>query len=544
MSVTLIRPFNVRECFSKLGYVEEDFTAGEREAIVAKANEHMEDCEPEQAVALAIKSCAPTKAQGKASMGGQYEWSKNSDGTYNIFDVPVFAKHVRQLGMKLVADGEGNPKVEEVTINVDEKWLNKAVELNRRRYEQGQYMGPLHVRHHPRSADDGEDTTVEAGHFLLKYVKSVQFEGETVPMLYSDWLRIPAEIFKRIQAGRLPYRSIESLPPNFNEIDSIALLATDVPYFRLPLTSVGKEITRQVYAAKSPSPFRGFARGKNPIHWSALFYQGGEEFRERDEKSEKEAADEEKSDKAGAPGGAPGAGRPMDAAAGEDDEQAEILGEEPGETGGNVMGEILKALQALAKTQELVLEKLGGAATPPTPVTDGTPALDKPGKAGKPSEQPMQFAADARVAALESVVNGMVTEKELASKVEKAMGELAKYSLASNTREKMLAVARASKDADAALALFVETIKQHATPAPDAQFSAPRGGVPIPPPGESIPEPLRAYFGESPEKGAKALACWNAYGEALRRGLIARTMSQADFVKYNLTKDYSALVTG
>lgn len=528
----------VATSFASLGYTENDFTAGEREVISRRVGELTKDGESEaDALAHAIKECAPSKAAVKASIGGNYEWSRNTDGTYNIFDIPVFAKHVRKLGMRMVADAEGNPKIEEVTINVDEKWLSRAIELNRRRYDQEQYLGPLHVRHHPKG-DEGADTTEPAGHFLLKYVKAVPFEGEVVPMLYADFLRIPEGVFNRIKQGQLSYRSIESLPPQFEEIDSIALLDTDVPWFRLPMLTPGKEIQREVYrAVDATSPFRGYAR--SGVRWAALFYQAGEGFKEREDDEKKSDKGDSDNEKKTAPASGDDKGSMnSEAEDGLTDDMSDDQIEQS--LGGDTMSKILEALQALAKTQEAILAKMGGAAQPPAPVTPGAPAAESgPGKSAA------QFDA-AEGAALKAIVYGMKAEKDITEKVNAACERLVEYNLGPTAKKDLLDEALKSSDPERVISTFVATVEKHGTKMPTPVWSTarPSGSPPLPPPGANVPDEIRAYFAKSPELGQRALAAWNGYDEALKMGVIHKSMSRQDFVKFNLTKDYSALLAG
>jgi hypothetical protein len=474
-------------------------------------------------------------------------WSKNSDGTFNVFDVPVFAKHVRKLGMKLVSDKDGNTKVAENVVNVDRAWLNKAVEINRSRlnHPEGGYIAPLHVRHHPQSADL-PDTTEDAGQFILKYVRDMEYDGEKIPALFADFIRLPAAIFERIRMGKLSYRSIESLPPNFNEVDSIALLQNETPWFRLPMLTLGKEISREVYSATSSSCLRGYALAG--ACWSALSYFAGEEFEEKDKKPK----DKEGDDKTAPPSkdGAEETGvtniKKLDADYGADDE-ADIKGDEPdelGEKGDSTMGKILEVLQTIAKQNEMIIQGIGAGVKPPVP-TDKDVPITEPGA----RSATLQSAAnsDARVSALEGVVNSLKIDAEIKEKVKTTLSALAAYNLEAGLDAKLYAEARASKDPAAHLRVFEETIRKYATQLPtDGTFSGARPGLGgfIPPPGESLPEEVKPYLSQEPKNLEKALNYSQAYDDALRLGVIDKKMSRKDFVRLNMDRDYTKVFAG
>jgi hypothetical protein len=535
----------------KFGIDYSDFTEDERSCITRKIKVlHDEGYDGDQATAIAIKHCSPTKAQSKAQIGGNYTWSRNDDGTYNMFDIPVFCCHTRKLGMRLVSGADGEPRVEEVKIDVDEKWLSRAVELNRRRYDQDGYLSPLHVRHHPQK--EGEiDQSYPAGFFMLKDIRTMKYGGEELPTLYADFVKIPAAVFEDIRRCRLPYRSVESLPPKFEEIDSIALMATEVPWFRFPLLTPGKEIDRRVYSAETfNDAFRGYARSDGG-RWSALFYQAGEEFDEKGKDGKGEAADAEEGGNGG-PNGVEGVGKgrtsnfkkmpSSDDPSGymtdedvDDEDRADMESEGEGDS---TMGKILEVLNVMVKGQEILLRKLGGADAPPSTPPVGAPVQEGAGNAAVPA--PMQAHA-ARMAALEDVVTSMKRDKELGEKVRATLAKLASYNLGSDAEAKLLAAAKAAKDPDSVLKVYEETIITYAAPMPPSGSRSDAVGY-VPASGKPVPEEVKEYQSRGPEAVEKALRYAGAYEEAVRSGAInQREISKKDFIRYNVDRDFSKL---
>jgi len=148
-----------------------------------------------------------------------YRHAKGLDGTFTIFDVPIFSVNTR-----------GNDK--ELEFGVD--WLHGALATAQQRQEEG-YLAPLHVRHH------GDAQVAEAaGKFRLTRVGSIMHGGEEVPTVFADLVGVRPAVFDRIQRGELSYRSVEILDVNEQEIDSLALLDDEVPFFRFPLLRVAE----------------------------------------------------------------------------------------------------------------------------------------------------------------------------------------------------------------------------------------------------------------------------------------------------------------
>jgi len=147
-----------------------------------------------------------------------YRASKAQDGTYTIFDVPIFAAHVEER-----ADGR--------EIDFGSDWLHGALDTARRRQAEG-YMAPLHVRHH------GDGEVEAAGKFRMHRVGKITHDGQEVDALFADLVGVRPEIFQRIMRGELSYRSVEILDVNRQEVDSLALLDDEVPFFRFPLLRV------------------------------------------------------------------------------------------------------------------------------------------------------------------------------------------------------------------------------------------------------------------------------------------------------------------
>jgi hypothetical protein len=152
----------------------------------------------------------------EASTG--YRATQADDGTWTIRDVPIFAEHT---------DDRNDEPVE-----FSSKWLKRALDRAKIREAEG-YLPPLHVAHH------GSPEGVQAaGKFRITRMAPISHGGKQVVALYADLVGVRPEVYDRIRRGELSYRSVEILDVDSPEIDSLALLDHEVPYFRFPLLRV------------------------------------------------------------------------------------------------------------------------------------------------------------------------------------------------------------------------------------------------------------------------------------------------------------------
>lgn len=157
--------------------------------------------------------------------GGRYRWKKNADGTFDMFDVPIFAE---------LPPGERYNRK-----HVGKTWHESAVGKAKARRDKDGYVAPLHVKHHGFFGSN----TMRAGFVMPTEAKERELDGKKQSVLHADFLAMPAEVFSRIEKVDLPYRSVE-VSNNWDdpEILSLALLDDDAPYFKFELTTKGEEI--------------------------------------------------------------------------------------------------------------------------------------------------------------------------------------------------------------------------------------------------------------------------------------------------------------
>lgn len=163
-----------------------------------------------------------------------YRSRQTGPDSWEIYDVPVFSAHERTS-----ASGK--------LYKFDEAWLKGAVAKAQTRHAEG-YFHPAHTRHHsavdPSKRDDSD--VRPAGRIRFRRVGALRMGGVDVPTIFADLVEVPGEVFAEIQAGRLPYRSVEVLSPSSGEIDSLAFLDHEVPFFRYPLLRVAAEAGTEI----------------------------------------------------------------------------------------------------------------------------------------------------------------------------------------------------------------------------------------------------------------------------------------------------------
>ncbi|ANS05692.1 hypothetical protein [uncultured Mediterranean phage] len=505
----------------------------------------------EQAVANAISECAPSKVRSKAAEF-TYAWSTNSDGTKNIFDVPVFSKHVRNLGVRPVLK-DGEVTLAEKVIKVDEKWLNNAFERNNKRFREDNYRAPLHVRHHPKTGEQ-PDQTEPAGEFVLKPVRNMSYQGETLPTLFADFMRVPCHIFDQMKAGKLSYRSIEALKPDVPEVDSIALLATETPWFRYPNLddqALGEEIQRQIYKAEGESLLHGYAEIAG-YGLSALCYYAGGLWQEDPERQPEKKDPAAKQDETNANRGEAEKDKFDDrdifqeeekdrtlTGEEEDEDESDLLTEE-GNEGDSTMGEILKALQGIAQGQNQLIEMLGKNAAP-SKTDEGVPVTD-PGAQRAPIQGKADEGDDAakgELAAATAWIADKKNQESVTKLVSDTISSLSRYNLGDGAKDTLYAQAKESKDPKAVCASFVAWHEKYNTKMPlsveEEMIQAKAADKEI-----ELPAGLKEW-GHDAKLLEKAQGFWNMYNEGVEAGMLSRTMKQADFVRHNMTSKFDSV---
>lgn len=185
----------------------------------------------------------PVKQTPPPTFRHAYRSERLRSGNYAIRDLPVFAAP------------KDEAKGKKYTIG----WLKRACRRAEER-KAGGFLAPAHIEHH----DPGQ--TREFAGFMDNYRTALtDLDGENVPAVFVDLLEVPPAVFEEIRACRLPYRSVEILDPDIPELSSLALMKSDVPFFRLPVTVVTDPAERFCFrAANSPRSRKVTEKTKDP----------------------------------------------------------------------------------------------------------------------------------------------------------------------------------------------------------------------------------------------------------------------------------------
>jgi len=147
-----------------------------------------------------------------------YKAEKQPDGNFKIAGLDIFKACSRKNNRTGKLD------------TFDQQWMEDAVNTFQQRITDN-YLPPVHVGHH---SDKGPDREL-AGHIGKMWVGH---DNKGIATLFADIVDMPSHVFSQIAKKRLPYRSIEANNPANKDVSSLALLASEVPYHKMPLTRV------------------------------------------------------------------------------------------------------------------------------------------------------------------------------------------------------------------------------------------------------------------------------------------------------------------
>lgn len=545
------RRLSNRKLFELLGKeTYQELTEKERACVSRKISKLKgEGKKASQAIAIAIRTCAPGKARtskdsagsqerrkeprrkkdtrpsydkdGKGLSnrfelpGGRYTAVQNSDdGTWNIIDVPIFCAHVLPEG----PDGKKRA--------INRKWMEAALKRHARRFAEDGYIPPLHINHH--AGPFGGDEVKKVGFFRLRKVATFQYEGKPVSTMFADLIRIPNWAFELIEAGELPYRSVEIIDLEAKEIDSLSLLEHHVPFFRLPLLTIGKKVSatkaRELMAGSPAMAYRG-AHWPNAEHDGAfilfkfeedemgnpmkddvdLLYADEDEEEENDENAQEE---------------------------GEDDEPAGELPEEEQEEIGEMLGKAIAMMQqgmeALAQVSTMVGDKAAEAAE--EVAEDGETVDDEePSGPAEAKAKTDNATLLGRVLALEQRDRERNKREKVERLITYAKKQLKGYAISRNdwTEIRRMATEGGKRSVD----VLVKQIKKYGIPDPPEEDYREFAGV------REEPSDSNAVQKIGNDYGPNALAQARRYSKEWKRMGNDVEVSEEDYLMDNLLAD-------
>ena len=402
--------------------------------------------------------------------GGKFTAKQNGDGTWNVENLAIFAQHKVKFGD------------EEKEVGKD--WLFAAKAKEDSRVANDDYLPPLHIHHH------GVRETTRAGFFRSKAVAQAKYQGKLLWMTFADLVRIPSAVYRKIKAGELPYRSVEIHSLDEPEINSLALLDDEVPFFRLSLLTIGKEIPveglevgktiRAMNAESAPLlAYRALGNGSNVLmNLDSKLLRRQDMVNPEDEEKKKREEEEKKK----------------------------------GENLADDQGELAKGLASIIAMLQSMMQRLAGGETEETPEDGGAPApaenlSAKPPKKGSESSKGKDYAADlsklpeaarAPMAKMMGRVDALEHKSEVETAVFTATKELVTYGLDQEKTGKTL-FSIAIKAGIPAMQSYAQAVRDHGTkdPAPDVDGSGDLGA--------DLPKEMQVFANQGQEVLEEAL---------------------------------------
>lgn len=394
-------------------------------------------------------------------IGGAYRAEQDADGTWTIRDVPIFS----EVTERYTRNGK------KAQLPCTREWLSKAVDRAKAAFDGSSYLAPLHVNHF------GDSEKVErAGFFLPTRVGEATVDGQRLPTVFADLLKIPAAVYAKIKDLTLPYRSAETRLTGAPEIQSLALLSKP-PHFKYPLLTVGEERANPAlcFSVEPHSKARLLAR-----------------FEDDDVPDEKPPKDDDGGEKKPSVSGDENDKKPEGE---EPSEMDELEGADP------MSAQILQALQSI----DAKLTALTGGATavagmvPGAAAGAGTPMGAKvAGFEASPDVAKALAERDGRITALEGQVEQFKADASARDAKAKALKRLAKFALPGNVEEQI--DAKIKSGGPVALDAFCDGVEKFGTPLPDAEWTAGEGG------GKAAPKTDDPDLADFAAKGAEVFS--------------------------------------
>ena len=149
----------------------------------------------------------------------RFQWTKQPNGKYTIFSVPVFRTYRKDIPYVDKKTGEEKYLRQEVSPEDLQAVVNNF-EIEKR--DHGNYPR-IHISHHANGTTENMEPSGYMDFFELKTEEEVLY-------LYSDLIEIPERIFEDILNDKYPRRSVEHNEED-EKINSVALLSSREPFF-------------------------------------------------------------------------------------------------------------------------------------------------------------------------------------------------------------------------------------------------------------------------------------------------------------------------
>lgn len=382
-----------------------------------------------------------------------------------MFNVPVFS--IVPKGVK------GAPK------DIEEADLHGAVKLHQRAYQEDQAVLRLNVLH-----NFGIHKATGVGFFLPKDVRQFRMRGKVHPVVFADLLAVQDQWFQEMDAGELPYCSVEIRAWDPLEFAVLSLLDTEPPFFNgFPNINIGD---RQE-ALVTSQDITQFKSDQQAPAVAAFVSGAGARFLFRFEQGGDMPDEEKKKD--------------------DENEEAQLSDEE----GGTDLAAAVKAIEEQMKALEPLIALKDKIAA----LVDSTPEVsDVETEEDVKEEGPVEMKADAdkstitdaRLSALEDFKEAAIREKARDSMFSEAVSGLEDegYHLSEGSRKRLFTAAEQGKST---LALFLSEYRDTAIKDPPPDLEG------LDPGEESWPSEVMAFAAQGPDEFAEAKRVYREWRE-------------------------------
>jgi hypothetical protein len=400
---------------------------------------------------------------------------------------------------------------------VDEKGGAKAKE----RAKLDGYMAPLHIDHH----DNGKPTA-PAGFIMPTRVERMKYEGNNLWTVFAD-LEVQGEILAKIRKKELPYRSVEIFGWDKDpEINSLALLSDEVPFFRYPVLTLGEETKDEVHTFQT-SPLTAYREAESGVailfNFKTTRVKMAEIEEKKEEEEEKVSLDDEPREEADVDeyrkGEKEGERKEEDRI----DAKMEERGDEFFDHMFDLLRKIAEAVGADVSEGDTEVEE---TVEIEEAEEDALPPAEDLKLRGRNSMAVAKLSA--QVAALQSRAKQQDNAKKLERVVDDGMKALAGWSPDKEIRHRMSDIARESRVPAKSVRAFVETYKNTVPKLPPTTFEDYNSQVAV----ADRPEVMK-FQAEGPETFEKAREASAMYDQLSERGVIEST--RAAFIATTLS---------
>lgn len=156
--------------------------------------------------------------------GGGFTGVRLRNGKWAIRNVPFMHE--------LEAGERGNEEP------IGKEWMEAALLKAQEREKNDRYLAPIHVDHHGFLNSDASG----AGLLRPTRVLRMPYEGKLKWTMVGDFLNLKTAAYQKCKDVELPYRSIEVFDWTKPEIASLALMEHHVPFFRMALLTIAREV--------------------------------------------------------------------------------------------------------------------------------------------------------------------------------------------------------------------------------------------------------------------------------------------------------------